>query len=282
MRTLNLILAFTLLTTTLFAQKPDSTATPTTTKDTSYLKVNGKEIIIIEDKDAFDTKFEEWDNDKDFSKMNVDISWNKKFDGHYGGIELGVNNYLNADMEMKVPEDAQFMELDDSKSLEFNWNIADVALPIVKNRFGLVTGLGFSWNNYKFDNKQLVLKNDGEEVYAVYDSTKNYSKNKLTSVFLNVPLMLEFQQPVGNKELWIAVGGYGGVKIGSHTKVKTNDGDKTKVRKDFHLNTLRYGLRAQVGFDSFGLYCNYSLQSLFKKDEGPELYPISLGVSLAF
>ena len=282
MRTLNLILAFTLLTTTIYAQKPDSTATPTTTKDTSYLKVNGKEIIIIEDKDAFDTKFEEWDNDKDFSKMNVDISWNKKFDGHYGGIELGVNNYLNADMEMKVPEDAQFMELDDSKSLEFNWNIADVALPIVKNRFGLVTGLGLSWNNYKFDNKQLVLKNDGEEVYAVYDSTKNYSKNKLTSVFLNVPLMLEFQQPVGNKELWIAVGGYGGVKIGSHTKVKTNDGDKTKVRKDFHLNTLRYGLRAQVGFDSFGLYCNYSLQSLFKKDEGPELYPISLGVSLTF
>ncbi|ALO15620.1 hypothetical protein L21SP5_01982 [Salinivirga cyanobacteriivorans] len=282
MKTLNLILAFTLITATLFAQKPDSTATPTTTKDTSYLKVNGKEIIIIEDKDAFDTKFEEWDDDNDFSKMNVDISWNKRFDGHYGGIELGVNNYLNSDMEMKVPEDGQFMELDDSKSLEFNWNIADVALPIVKNRFGLVTGLGLSWNNYKFDNKQLVLKNDGNELYAEYDSVKTYSKNKLTSVFLNVPLMLEFQQPVGSKELWIAVGGYGGVKIGSHTKLKTNDGDKTKVRKDFHLNTLRYGLRAQVGFDSFGLYCNYSLQSLFKKDEGPELYPISLGVSLAF
>jgi len=282
MKILNLILALTMLTATSFAQKPDSTATPTPTKDTSYLKVNGKEIIIIEDRDAFDTKFEEWDNDKDFSKMNVDISWNKRFDGHYGGIELGVNNYLNSDMEMKVPEDGQFMELDDSKSLEFNWNIADVALPIVKNRFGLVTGLGLSWNNYKFDNKQLVLKNDGDELYAEYDSVKTYSKNKLTSVFLNVPLMLEFQQPVGSKELWIAVGGYGGVKIGSHTKLKTNDGDKTKVRKDFHLNTLRYGLRAQVGFDSFGLYCNYSLQSLFKKDEGPELYPISLGVSLAF
>ena len=282
MKVLNLILALTMLTATSFGQKPDSTATPTPTKDTSYLKVNGKEIIIIEDIDAFDTKFEEWDNDKDFSKMNVDISWNKRFDGHYGGIELGVNNYLNSDMEMKVPEDGQFMELDDSKSLEFNWNIADVALPIVKNRFGLVTGLGLSWNNYKFDNKQLVLKNDGDELYAEYDSVKTYSKNKLTSVFLNVPLMLEFQQPVGSKELWIAVGGYGGVKIGSHTKLKTNDGDKTKVRKDFHLNTLRYGLRAQVGFDSFGLYCNYSLQSLFKKDEGPELYPISLGVSLAF
>lgn len=283
MKLINLILAFTLLTATLFAQDPDSTATPTTKKDTSYLKVHGKEIIIIEDKDAFDEEFDEWEDDKDFhSGMNVDLCWNKKFDGHYAGIELGVNNYLNSDMEMKVPEDGAFMELDDSKSLEFNLNIADVALPIVKDRLGLITGLGFNWNNYKFDNKQLVLQNDGDSIYAVYDSTKNYSKNKLTSVYLNVPLMLEFQQPIGSKELWIAVGGYGGVKIGSHTKLKTNDGDKTKVRKDFHLNTLRYGLRAQVGFDNFGLYCNYSLQSLFKKDEGPELYPISLGVSLAF
>ena len=80
----------------------------------------------------------------------------------------------------------------------------------------------------------------------------------------------------------LTVGGYAGVKIGSNTKLKTNEGDKMKTRKDFHMNTLRYGLRAQVGFENFGVYCNYSLQSLFKKDEGPELYPISLGVTLAF
>ena len=48
MRTLNLILTLTMLTATIFAQKPDSTAAPTNKKDTSYLKVNGKEIIIIE------------------------------------------------------------------------------------------------------------------------------------------------------------------------------------------------------------------------------------------
>ncbi|MDA3866673.1 MAG: outer membrane beta-barrel protein [Salinivirgaceae bacterium] len=266
------------------AQKVDSTQQKTVLKDTSYLKVNGKEIIIIQNKDANSFCSEDYfDHDNKIHKsVNVDFSWKKGFDGHYAGLEFGINNYLNSDMEMSVPKDGSYMELDDSKSIEFNLNLVDVSLPIVKDRFGLVTGMGFSWNNYKFDNKQLVLQNSGDSLFASEDTVTNYSMNKLTTAFLTVPLMFEFQQPIGNKDLWIAVGAYGGVKIGSHTKLKTNDGQKSKARKDYHLNTLRYGLRAQVGFDNFGVYCNYSLQSLFKKDEGPELYPLSLGVSLAF
>ena len=80
-----------MLTATSFAQKPDSTATPTPTKDTSYLKVNGKEIIIIEDRDAFDTKFEEWDNDKDFSKMNLST------------LYLAVNRKMQILIKLKCP-----------------------------------------------------------------------------------------------------------------------------------------------------------------------------------
>jgi hypothetical protein len=284
MKLLTLTFTLTFLATTIFAQTTDSLQNRKVETDTAIIQVKGKKIIIIEEKGSFDERWANWDkkHDREFGKsVNINCSWNKRFDGHYAGLEFGINNYLNKDMEMIVPDNAGYLELDDSKSIEFNLNLVDVSVPLVKDRLGLVTGLGFSWNNYHLDNKQMVLKNDRDTLYAVED-TITYSKNKLNAVFLNVPLMIEFQQSLGNKDFWIAVGGYAGVKIGSNTKLKTSEGDKTKVRKDFHMNTLRYGLRAQVGFENFGIYCNYSLQSLFKKDEGPELYPISLGVTLAF
>lgn len=284
MKLLTLTFTLTILATTMFAQTVDTLKSKKVEMDTAIIQVKGKKIIIIEEKGSFEDRWKNWDkNDGEFGKsININYSWDKKFDGHYAGLELGINNYLNKDMEMILPDDAGYLELEDSKSIEFSLNLVDVSVPIVKHRLGLVTGLGFTWNNYHLDNKQMVLQNDGDSLYAFEDTITSYSKNKLNAVFLNVPLMLEFQQPIGNKDFWIAVGGYAGVKIGSSTKLKSNDGDKTKVRKDFHMNTLRYGLRAQVGFENFGVYCNYSLQSLFKKDEGPELYPISLGVTLAF
>ncbi|PLX22634.1 MAG: hypothetical protein C0599_05960 [Salinivirgaceae bacterium] len=285
MKLLTLTLTLTFFATTIFAQTADTLKAKKVEMDTAIIQVKGKKIIIIEEKGSFEDRWKNWDkNNKDgFHKtINIGGCWEKKFDGHYGGVELGINNFLNKDMEMILPEDAGYLELEDSRSIEFSLNLVDVAVPIVKNRLGLVTGLGFTWNNYHLDNKQLLLQNDGDSLYAIEDTVASYSKNKLNAVFVNVPLMLEFQQPIGNKDFWIAVGGYAGVKIGSSTKLKTNDGDKTKTRKDFHMNTLRYGLRAQVGFENFGVYCNYSLQSLFKKNEGPELYPISLGVTLAF
>jgi hypothetical protein len=284
MKLLTLTFTLTLLATTIFAQTADTLKSKNTEMDTAIIQVKGKKIIIIEEKNSFEDRWENWDkNDHKFNKsINIKYGWDKKFDGHYAGLEFGINNFLNKDMEMILPDDAGFLELEDSKSIEFSLNLVDVSVPIVKQRLGLVTGLGFTWNNYHLDNKQMVLQNDGDSLYAFEDTLTSYSKNKLNAVFLNVPLMLEFQQPIGNKDFWIAVGGYAGVKIGSSTKLKSNEGDKIRVRKDFHLNTLRYGLRAQVGFENFGVYCNYSLQSLFKKDEGPELYPISLGVTLAF
>ncbi len=286
MKLFKLTFALIFLATTAFAQQVDTLKTKESKMDTSYLQVGGKKIIVIEDHSDFDERFDNWGEKDDTCNKgwDVDIKINRKFNGHFAGFELGLNNYLNPDYQLDVPEGKEFLELDDSRSIQFNWNIGDVSIPIVKNRFGIVTGLGISWSNYKFDNKQLVLQNDRDSIYVdtVAQGTMSYSKNKLTTVYLNVPLMLEVQAPLGDKEFWFAVGGYGGLKIGSHTKLETNTGDKSKSKKDFHVNTLTYGLRAQVGFDHFGFYCNYNLQSLFKKDEGPELYPISLGVSLAF
>jgi len=80
----------------------------------------------------------------------------------------------------------------------------------------LVSGMGLSFNSYRFDGPYTIQKgaNRTEPVLLEYD---NLSKTKLAVSYLNVPLLLEFQIPVNQNEgrLFINAGLVGGVKIGS-------------------------------------------------------------------
>ena len=46
------------------------------------------------------------------------------------------------------------------------------------------------------------------------------------------------------------------------------------------MNTFRYGLTARVGLGFIRFYANYDLVPLFQKDRGPELYPVSVGITI--
>ncbi|HRY97973.1 MAG TPA: hypothetical protein P5550_02850, partial [Bacteroidales bacterium] len=56
---------------------------------------------------------------------------------------------------------------------------------------------------------------------------------------------------------------------------------KNKVRDDFHLNPLKAEGTVRLGWGVVNLFANYSFLPLFKEDEGPELYPFSVGLTLS-
>ncbi len=274
MKNIIIILVFIVFPVVLFSQQTEKDTSMVEEKpDTTYIDLPNKTIIVIEKTGAEKMAYKEEKGKKEKKSS---------FDSYYGGLELGLNSYLTPDQSFALDEENRYLELEDSKSLEFNLNLFDISVPIVQERFGITSGLGFSWNNYKFDNKQLVLQNDSSVLYCDTAVDITYDKNKLTTVFLTVPLALEFHFPANDKEIWFLVGGYAGLKIGSHQKLVADNDDKVKTKEDFHLNTFRYGFRAQVGVNSWSIYCTYSATPLFKKGEGPELYPITMGIALAF
>ncbi len=278
MNYITIIISTIILLSALSTKAQEDTVIDEHTPDTTYIDLKNKRIIIIDKVGGSFDDFGDEENDIREEKKHKSID----FDSHFGGIELGLNTYITPDQSFTLGEEQYYMELEDSKSLEFNLNLFDVAIPIIDERLGLVSGLGFSWQNYKFDNKQLVLQNDSSVLYYDSISSKSYKKNKLTTTFLTAPLALEFQFPAGSKKVWILAGGYVGVKIGSYVKLVADDDDKSKTKEDFHLNTFRYGFRAAAGVNNWSIYATYSAHPLFKKDEGPELYPVSIGLGLAF
>lgn len=245
-------------------------------KDTTTIVLGKSKIIIISDQKDTSITISESDSISKSKKKN-------KFRPHWGGVDIGINGYLNADNSFSLDQHSSFLTLNQPKSLILNVNFAEIDVKLCKKYVGLVSGAGFQFNNYRFDRN---IKLNSDSAYLTYsnDSLK-YRKNKLVVTYLTIPVLIEFQIPVNEKKdkLYIAAGMIGGLRIGTHLKqIYQNDGDKIKERKDYHLASFMYNLTARAGYNGVGLFVNYNLSPLFRSNEGPELYPWSAGISLSF
>ncbi len=249
--------------------------------DTTKLKFGDKEFSVIEGEDGTSLKITESDKDKDDSKRKK-----KKFKGHWSGIEFGLNNFVDDKFSMSRTAGEQFMDLNTGRSWNFNWNIKQYSVGFGTDRLGLVTGIGMEFNNYHFDGNNNIQEVDGN-VVTKDDYPSALSKSKLRTTFLTVPLLFELQllEAKRSKRFFISGGVIGGLKLGSQSKVIYKiDGNrkKDKTKDDFNINPLRYGLTARIGYRALKFYANYYMTPFFEKDGDPQLYPVSLGLSLAF
>ena len=149
----------------------------------------------------------------------------------------------------------------------------------------LVVGLGFEWNQYEFRNKTR-LNADSSYTHGVIDSTNafSYTKNRLKTTFVNIPVLLEFNTNKNPKKSFhIAVGVIGGYKLGSRTRqiLEQNKNDIKLIRKDnYNINPFRVNAHASVGYHNVTVFADYALTSLFENGRGPQLNPFTIGVKL--
>jgi hypothetical protein len=113
---------------------------------------------------------------------------------------------------------------------------------------------------------------------------RQFSKNKLRTTTLQVPVMLEFNTKKENKRNFhIAIGALGGWVSSVITKQKweTERGKFTERRKsDFNVKPYTLDLAVRFGYRRTALFFTYALTPLFKANEGLPVYPISFGVQL--
>jgi hypothetical protein len=273
-------------------------------KDTTRIVIGKKEIQIVDgdkgtdikvkDKRSEDKKeideFNE-NNEKDYSKSSSRLSGG--FKGHWRGLDLGLNNYIGSDKSFTLKPEDDFMNLRTSRSINVNLNLLQQSFGLIGNQFGFVTGLGFEFYNYFFENNNTIEKNSQGVIISKFIYRENdpqqldpihLDKTKLSMTYLTVPLLLELQFPghlTNSKRLRVSGGILGGLKLRSHTKYvyEDNGTQKQKNWDDFNLRSLRYGFTGRVGYRHLNLYVNYYPVTLFEKDKGPELYPIAVGIS---
>jgi hypothetical protein len=254
------------------------------------VKVGNRGVVILESLEEGESKiqFEKYnrdDNDSFFEYCEEDDEKDRaerrnRFKGHWASFEAGINNYLTSDNSMVLPEEIDYMTLHSSKSWNFNFNFSQMSLGFTRH-FGIVTGLGLNWNNYRFDGNNNIQKGAGG-VIEMYDPGEILKKSKFSTVYLNLPFLLEIQIPADYHTLNLAVGPVGAVKLYSNSKMVFDNGDKISSDGDLSLNVFRYGATARFGFQNFHIYGTYYLTPLFKSGKSPggvDLFPFEIGLA---
>ncbi len=306
MKSIIIILAAFMISFSLNGQAIDSTKDQKKS-DTTNLILGKKEISIIDKNGETDIKVKnrekdsEKENEKEEEEISEDVTendnhnddwWNddkrnkrsnRHFKGHWDAFQIGINSYLGENNSTPLPSEIDYMSLNTNKSINININMLQQSFGLIGRNFGVVSGLGLEFTNYVFDGNNTIIKNASGVIEADVKPYK-LDKSKLTTSYLTVPLLLEFQFPGERRSnrLFINGGVIGGVKLGSHTKIKYKEnGDKQdkKDRNDFNLNALRYGFTGRIGIKHFSLYGTYYPVKMFEKGKGPELYPYMLGFS---
>jgi len=242
-------------------------------KDSVKIRVGRKTLVIAEGHHGSTIKYNKL-NDEEYKHWT---GRDPKFKGHWSAFEMGINTFTNVDYTgYSTPN---FMDLNHNKSIEVNINLFkySIALQKKKTNIGLVTGLGLNFNNYRFSNN-FTLKNELGTIVPVPITDAKLEKTKLSTGYLTVPLLLEFQLP---KEtgIWMSMGLIGGMKMGSHTKVKIA-GTKSKDHNDFNINPFRGGATARLGFKGFNIFGTYYFTPFFKDGRGPAMEPFTIGLGL--
>ncbi len=211
----------------------------------------------------------------------------EKFKGHFAGVDMGFNGYMASGSTTSLPTEDQFMNLNFSKSMSVSINFLQYSIPFQRKRntIGAVIGAGWTFYNYRTDSKYIIELDDNGNTIGRLEEDRTVTKNKLTSSFINIPLLLEFQIPTSNdrNRFFISAGGYAGFLVKAHTKVVYNDsGTRTKKKYKGNLNVspVQYGAMVRLGYSWIKLYATYNFSTLYMKNKGSELYPYSIGLTL--
>jgi hypothetical protein len=109
-------------------------------------------------------------------------------------------------------------------------------------------------------------------------------KSKLSITYFDIPF--GFQYKATNK-IHATLGFKVGWSLNNHIKYKGTDfsaestGRTVKVKETGiqNIQSIHYGPFATIGYKWIGLTASYQITSIFQKDLGPQIYPISVGLT---
>lgn len=250
------------------------------TIDSASVKIGNWKVVVKEKGDGtddVDVEIDRWNKD-DFEDLtdyrDVDV-----FETDWFLFDLGYNTFLNKDMEFSVPESYQAL------GNQQTWGSWDVNLHMFRSRVNMFKGyvnlnwgLSFEWHNYMMRGNSIPVAQ--MDTFTFAESAVDLKKNRFSTTHFTLPLMVGFETKPWDTENSFRIGfGYSpGLLVKGKTKIKAEDG-VSKVKDNFNLTQpLRHEVNVMLGYGDFNVYASYDLNSIFTEGQGPELYPVSIGL----
>ena len=226
------------------------------------------------------------DESGDNTKVRVESGMKRKSDPPFRtffNVDLGVNNYLNADGQFPTSDNPYAVKGWGSWNVGLNW----MAAQRLSKGFYWDFGLGFQFYNFKFENRDFQAVRGDQMVDFIQRNDVNGFKSKISASYITAMTMLELDfgkmNDNGKRGLRIAAGPYAGYRLGGQSKYVYKELGGSGRKKDkqdtgLYLNNFRYGVRGEIGVGRITFFSTYDLNTLFQEGKGPELNPITFGI----
>lgn len=135
-------------------------------------------------------------------------------------------------------------------------------------------GINGTWDNYHFFNPKTLL-NDKDGFLMPHHINGDVTKNMLNAFYLGASMGLSFR--VGNMK--IGANANPELLCYAESVFKSKDHKKTKSEVQ-GLNPVRLKVGATMMINWFGIYVDYGLTPVFKKDIGNDANMVSLGIKI--
>jgi len=266
--------------------------------DQVRIKIGNMEIVADTDEleDEWDD-VENLDDVKDKTKKEEYIDEKVPSVKHTVNFDLGMNNYLSSG---ESPNNIG------ANYAVRPWGSWYVGLHSVHKfhmggSFFLEWGKGISWYNFKFEDDAIrVNRVDDQLTFAPDPRDVDPIKSKLVVSYLDMSLVPVIDFSKGHRKVKkfkgdgfeltnstrqgfrMGVGPYVGYRLSDRTKFVFRDSgrNRDKSNGNFMTNTVRYGIRTQIGYRGLDIFFNYDLNKLFQGDNNPQLNAFSFGITL--
>lgn len=144
---------------------------------------------------------------------------------------------------------------------------------LISDNTTICVGLQYVYDDYVFSKNVSVATMEDGRIYS-YPLDRQYKKSKIAANYLGIPLYLDY--------------GFGGAKLSLSAYVNYLMSGFTKyrspsVKQDFDgLNQIQVGCGIAVTYDTFGVFAQYGINSLFKEGSGPVAHRMSAGITFNF
>lgn len=146
-------------------------------------------------------------------------------------------------------------------------------------------GLGLRNHNMYSNSRVEDVKGDSIIFNVIPDAGVNkvdYKRSKINLTYLEIPLEFKFRWESGFK---FGVGFKGGYLVDSKekyvgTRPATGTWEKVKNKDINYLEDFSFGATLRVGYKFISVFGYYQITKVFEVSRGPELYPISVGITI--
>lgn len=190
-----------------------------------------------------------------------------------GKLTVGFDLYTDINTGSKY-ENFKLRDINQGFSTYMTYN-----LPMGESKNTVSLGAGVTFHNYYMKGAWLSEPYNHTITFTPNSAVK---KSKIALCYMDLPMELNFRIVDKFK---ISFGMKVGFLMSSKSKVKGDvfdDGHKWEVKYgDINaLESIVYSVFTRIGYRCVNLFVGYQFYNSFKKDRGPEIMPLSIGIGI--